>query len=154
MANRIIYIWREDGSSLKKNNDSTMRQIPDVWCCIYKYVSRLCGGVQIFSAFYTLSLSLSPFFSETGRCSSDSYLSHDVSLTASVTVLLQTAGVTHSSGAVRHLAGRVADGRAALEVHRQLRQALRDGRVINANREFKKKNHLYNDMIRQYLTVK
>lgn len=59
-------------------------------------------------------------------CSSASYLSHDVSLTPSVTVLLQIARVPSASSAVRHLAGRVADRQAALEVHRQLRKALRD----------------------------
>lgn len=66
------------------------------------------------------------FSGETGRSSSVTHLSHDVSLTASVTVLLQIAGVTRGSSAVRHLAGRVADRQAALEVHRQLSQALWD----------------------------
>lgn len=59
------------------------------------------------------------------------YLSHDVSLTASVTVLLQVARVAHGSSAVHHFAGRVADTQAALEVHRQLGQALWDGTAIN-----------------------
>lgn len=68
---------------------------------------------------------------EAVRSSSVSYLSHDVSLTASVTVQLQIARVTHGSSAVRHLTGRVADRQAALEVHRQLCQALRDGIAIN-----------------------
>lgn len=53
-----------------------------------------------------------------------SYLPHDVSLTASVTVLLQIARVTHGSSAVRHLAGRIAHRQAALEVNSQLSQAL------------------------------
>ncbi len=59
-----------------------------------------------------------------GQCVSVSYLSHDVSLTASVTILLQTARVTHGPSAVCHLAGRVTDRQAALEVHCQLGQAL------------------------------
>lgn len=73
---------------------------------------------------------------ETWTSSRVSYLSHDVSLTASVTVLLQIARVTHGSSAVCHLAGRVADRQAALEVHRQLRQALWDGIVINDKTEY------------------
>lgn len=56
-----------------------------------------------------------------------SYLSHDVSLTAGVAVLLQAARVGRGSSAVRRLAGRVAEGQAALEVHRQLGQALWEG---------------------------
>lgn len=62
-----------------------------------------------------------------GGTATVSYLSHDVGLTAGVTVLLQTARVARRSSAVRHLVGRVADRQAALEVHCELRQALRDG---------------------------
>lgn len=63
-------------------------------------------------------------------CSTASYLSHDVSLTASVTVLLQIARVPSVSSVVCRLAGRVTDRQAALEVHRQLCKALCDTIII------------------------
>lgn len=59
-----------------------------------------------------------------------SYLSHDVSLTASVTVLLPIARLPSVSSVVCRLAGRVTDRQAALEVHRQLRKALCDTTII------------------------
>lgn len=51
-------------------------------------------------------------------------LSHDVRLAASVAVLLRIALV--AGGAVRHLAGCVADRQAGLEVDSQLSQALKN----------------------------
>lgn len=53
------------------------------------------------------------------------YLSCDLSLTASLTVLLQQARVTQGSAAVvSHLIYRVASGQAAVIVGGELRQAL------------------------------
>lgn len=54
-----------------------------------------------------------------------SYLPHDVSLTAGVAVLLQATRVAPCCpGAVGRVSGRLTDGQAALEVHRQLGQTL------------------------------
>ena len=52
------------------------------------------------------------------------YLSCDLSLTASLTVLLQQARVTQGSAAVSHLIYRVASGQAAVIVGGELSQAL------------------------------
>ena len=58
------------------------------------------------------------------RCSGSTHLSHDVGLTARVSVALQKAGLPQASRAAHGVVQGVADAQAMLEVHRQLSQAL------------------------------
>lgn len=62
------------------------------------------------------------------RCAS--YLPHDVGLTAGVAVLLQATRVApRGPAAVGPLAAGLTHGQAALEVHRQLGQTLKEGDI-------------------------
>lgn len=116
-----------------------------------------CGHVSTFvPPHLTLPQSLKTSVLEIMRSSNVSYLSHDVCLTAGVTVLLQSTRVAHSSDAVCHLAGRVADRQAALEVYCQLSQALWDEIAINNQTVYNitYRNQCHNNIIKVFVVLK